>query len=138
MLIELNKKILEARKGGDKFSAGVLNLVKAELQNNEKSEKSKPELEVVKSYAKKLQKSLSMFEGSDKYEEMHKEVELVKTLLPPELSENDIQAAVNKYLADNPSESNMGKIIGALKSQLPEADGSTLAKVVKTTLTSSN
>lgn len=137
MLVVLNKRIIEARKGKDKFSAGVLNLVKAELQNNEKLDKSKPELDVVKSYAKKLQKSLPAFEGSDKYEGLEKEIKLVKTLLPQELSEVEIQSAVDKYLSDNPDANHTGKVIGALKGQLPNADGSTLAKIVKSTLTSS-
>ncbi len=100
-------------------------------------DKPKLELDVVKSYAKKLQKSLSSFEGSDKYEGLEKEVELVKTLLPQELSEVEIQSAVDKYLSDNPDANHMGKVIGALKGQLPNADGSTLAKIVKSTLTSS-
>lgn len=138
MLIELNKKIIEARKGGDKFSAGVLNLVKAELLNNQKEAKPMSELDVVKSYSKKLIKATAAYEGHAHFDELQKEIELVKTLLPEELSEESIQMAVNQYLTNNPDEKHMGKVIGALKGQLPNADGSTLAKIVKSTLTSSN
>lgn len=138
MLTELNKKIIEARKGGDKFSAGVFNLVKAELLNNQKEAKPKPEVDVVKSYSKKLTKAISAYEGHAHFDELQRELDLIKSLLPEELSEEDIQAAVNQYLANHPDEKHIGKVIGTLKGQLPNADGSTLAKIVKSTLTSSS
>lgn len=137
MLADLNKNIIEAKKKGDKVSVGVLNLVKSELQSNEKSKKPKPEVDVVKSYMKKLQKSLPLFEGSESYEKLENEVKLVKTLLPKELSEEEIQATVDQYVTDHPDEKHIGKVIGALKVQMPDADGSVLAKIVKATLTSS-
>ena len=138
MLEDLNYRIIEAKKRGDKLTVSAFVLLKAEQQTNEKQKKPNPEMDVVKSYAKKLQKSLVAFEGSDQYKDLKLELELVKTLLPEELSEESIQEAVSQYIASHPNETHVGKVIGALKVQLPNADGSILAKIVKSTLTSNN
>jgi uncharacterized protein YqeY len=136
MLGTVNEKVLSARKSGDKFSTGVLQLVKAELLNNQKTDKPKDELEVVRSYAKKLGKSLEAYKGMAQYDELAKELDLVKTLLPVELSEQDIQYALSAYVfchAVEKDPKSMGKLMGAMKEKLKgqEYDGALLSKVVK-------
>ncbi|MDB4330270.1 GatB/YqeY domain-containing protein [bacterium] len=131
MLNDINKKIIEAKKARDKFTANSFNLLKSELLNNQKVEKPKAELEVVKSYVKKLSKSLPSFEGTERHAELVKEYDLVKTLLPEEMSVDAIRVAVKDYLSQNPEVNHMGKAIGALKGQLENAEGALLAKVVK-------
>jgi len=134
MLKEINAKIITAKKARDKFTSNSYVLLKAELLNNEKIEKPKTELDVVKSYVKKLGKSLEAFKGTDRHEDLVKEYNLVKTLLPEEMSEAAIREAVNKYVSANPEATHMGKVIGAMKSQLENANGAVLAKVVKEVL----
>lgn len=134
MLESLNKKIIEAKKSGDKFAAGVYNLVKAELLNNQKEAKPKQEMDVVKAYSKKMIKALAAYEGHAHFEELQKEIDLVKTLLPAEISEEQIQQVVNAYLSEHTDEKNIGKIIGYVKGELPDADGGLVAQVVKVAL----
>ena len=131
MLKDINEKIILAKKSGDKFTSNALLMVKSDLLNNQKTEKPKGELEVVKSYVKKLSKSLEAFKNTDKYNELEKEYLFVKDLLPPEMSEDQVRLVVSEYVAKNPLEKNMGKVMGALKSQLKDVDGGVLSKIVK-------
>ena len=130
MLDLVNKKIIDAKKSGDKFTSNVFVLLKSELLNNEKSKKPIGELEVVEKYAKKLFKTLKMFENTDRYEDLEKEYGLIKELLPKQMSEEETKKYVEEYLKQNPSKE-MGKTIGAIKKELKNVDGAILAKVVK-------
>ncbi len=86
MLNVINEKILIAKKSGDKFTSDSLVMVKSELLNNQKTEAPKQEMDVVKSYVKRLNKSLEAFKGTNQYDTLVKEYELVKGLLPAEVS----------------------------------------------------
>jgi uncharacterized protein YqeY len=130
MLDLVNKKIIDAKKSGDKFTSNVFVLLKSELLNNEKSKKPIGELEVVEKYAKKLFKTLKMFENTDRYEDLEKEYGLIKELLPKQMSEEETKKYVEEYLKQNPSKE-VGKTIGAIKKELKNVDGAILAKVVK-------
>lgn len=130
MLDLVNKKIIDAKKSGDKFTSNVFVLLKSELLNNEKSKKPIGELEVVEKYAKKLFKTLKMFENTDRYEDLEKEYDLIKELLPKQMSEEEAKKYVEEYLKQNPSKE-VGKTIGAIKKELKNVDGAILAKVVK-------
>lgn len=130
MLDLVNKKIIDAKKSGDKFTSNVFVLLKSELLNNEKSKKPIGELEVVEKYAKKLFKTLKMFENTDRYEDLEKEYDLIKELLPKQMSEEETKKYVEEYLKQNPSKE-VGKTIGAIKKELKNVDGAILAKVVK-------
>jgi len=130
MLDLVNKKIIDAKKSGDKFTSNVFVLLKSELLNNEKSKKPIGELEVVEKYAKKLFKTLKMFENTDRYEDLEKEYNLIKELLPKQMSEEETKKYVEEYLKQNPSKE-VGKTIGAIKKELKNVDGAILAKVVK-------
>ena len=130
MIDLINKKIIEAKKNKDKFTANVFVLLKSEFLNNEKSKNKIDETELVKKYAKKLSKTLKMYENTDKYEDLEKEYNLIKELLPKQLSEEDTKKYVEEYLKQNPS-SEIGKTIGSIKKKLDNVDGAILAKVVK-------
>ena len=130
MLDLVNKKIIDAKKSGDKFTSNVFVLLKSELLNNEKSKKPIGELEVVEKYTKKLFKTLKMFENTDRYEDLEKEYDLIKELLPKQMSEEETKKYVEEYLKQNPSKE-VGKTIGAIKKELKNVDGAILAKVVK-------
>jgi len=130
MIDLINKKIIEAKKNKDKFTANVFVLLKSEFLNNEKSKNKIDETELIKKYAKKLSKTLKMYENTDKYEDLEKEYNLIKELLPKQLSEEETRKYVKEYLKQNPS-SEVGKTIGSIKKKLDNVDGAILAKVVK-------
>jgi uncharacterized protein YqeY len=130
MLDLINKKIINAKKNKDKFTSDVFVLLKSELLNNQKSKNKIEEIEVVKKYAKKLYKTLKMFEDTDRYVDLKKEYDMISNLLPKQLSNEETEKYVEKYLKENPS-NDVGKTIGAIKKQLKNVDGAKLASAVK-------
>lgn len=131
---EISKRIIEAKKSGNKFESDTLIMVKAELQNNLKDKSPKKDDEVLKSYVKRLSKSLEAFKGTDRYDNLVKEYDLVKKLLPEEMSEEEIRKEVIQFIKDNPEEKHIGKVIGSLKSKLKNADGGLLSKIIRENL----
>jgi uncharacterized protein YqeY len=142
MLPEINQKILKAIKpGGNKFEAKCLKLLKAELLNNEKTATPKAQLDVTKSYVKKLKKALKAFvKHPERLALLEDEVKIISTLLPAEVSEEritDVVATVlqNIVTAENPDKAVLirnykGRIIGSTKRVLPDADGGLIAKIL--------
>jgi uncharacterized protein YqeY len=142
MLPEINQKILKAIKpGGNKFEAKCLKLLKAELLNNEKTAAPKAELDVTKSYVKKLRKALKAFSNHpERLVLLEDEVKIISMLLPAEVSEEritDVVATVlqNIMTAEKPDKQTLirnykGKIIGSTKRVLPDADGGLIAKIL--------
>lgn len=135
MLTKVNELIKENLRNKNKVETNVFKLVKADLINNEKSQKPRPEIDVVKSYNKRLTKSLDAYASRpDIVEKLTNEINIVKTLLPVEVTEtvirDHVSATVQNILsAKDPL--NMGPIIGSIKKQLPNADGSLVAKIVR-------
>jgi uncharacterized protein YqeY len=141
MLTEINQKIIKSIKpGGDKFEAKCLKLLKAELLNNQKTITPRDELDLVKSYVKKLKKALKAFHSyPERLKELEHEVEIISIMLPPEVSEERVRAVVetivqNIMSADMPNKSEMlqkyrGRIIGSTKKVLPDADGGLIAQI---------
>lgn len=134
MLAEINKRIIVEKKAGNKFEASALILVKSELLNNGKAAKPKAEEDVVKSYAKKLTKSLDQFKNTPQHGNLVKEIDIVKSFLPAEMTEEEIKKEVIAFLVSNPEENHAGKITGMLKKQFPNADGSLLSKLIRDNL----
>lgn len=80
MLDRLNKDIIEAMKAKDSFKLSVLKMIKSEIQKNDKDKEPREHDKVVKSYHKKLTKSLSLLSGELK-EKLEKELEIISKYL---------------------------------------------------------
>ncbi|MDD3412618.1 MAG: GatB/YqeY domain-containing protein [Lachnospiraceae bacterium] len=133
MLVQINDSIKKAMSQGDREYVNVLRLVKAELLNNEKTTTPKPELEVVKSYVKKLSKALDAFVNRpDQLARLTKEIEIINEFLPKPVSAEQIldhvqvtvQNLITAGVALNP-----GAVSKSVKLQLPEADGGLVFKL---------
>lgn len=136
MLSKVDSLIKENFKAGKKDTVAALRLVKSELLNNQKTAKPREELDVVKSYYKRLNKSLDAFsKHPDRQEEIQKEIAIIKTLLPEMPSEQKIrdhvEVTVQNWKSQTNAGLNPGVIIGSVKKQLPNADGGLVAKLVK-------
>lgn len=136
MLSKVDTLIKENFKAGNKETVAALRLVKSELLNNQKTPKPKEEMAVIKSYYKRLNKSLDAFaKYPDRQEAIKNELEIVKQLLPEQPSEQKVRDHVEVTIQNWKSQLNAGLqpgvIIGSVKKQLPEADGSLVAKLVK-------
>lgn len=128
MLQEIEKEIKASMIAKQPKRLGVLRMVKADILNNDKSAKPKDHTSVVGDYLKKLQKTkeLNATHNIDNTE-LDEEILVVKELLPPEISESVLEAAVIEALK---TETNVGLLMKGLKAQFPTADGKVLNQLI--------
>ena len=123
--------------------------IKAELLLNNSSKNPKPsgkminvgdktlselEISIIKKQVQIREEQVSMYEANsrkdlaDMYREQNK---YLKELLPPEISEEQIQEAVTTAYPNGYSQKEMGKVIKEIKAIYPTADGKLISEVVK-------
>ena len=133
MLSKINDSIKRAMSQGNKEYVNVLRLVKAELLNNEKSHSPKEEIDVVKSYVKKLNKALDAFANRpEELTKLNREIEIINEFLPAPVSAVKILDHVSITVQNQISagtKPNPGLVIRSVKLQLPDADGALVAQI---------
>lgn len=145
---KLDNDIKAALLGGDRFVAAILRDFKAVILNEEVAQKKRDEglsdEEIEKLFAKEVKKrheSAALYDQAERTElaeTERAEAEVLAAYLPEQLSEDDIKVTVEAIIADlgvsGPAA--MGQVIGAVKAKLGNAaDGATIAKLVKNSLT---
>ncbi|MEO8691753.1 MAG: GatB/YqeY domain-containing protein [Candidatus Saccharimonas sp.] len=133
--------------GGDRFVGETLRNLKAAILNEEiatgvrEAGLADDETEkVIAREVKKRMESASIYRSSDRpelAEPEEREAEILRTFLPKQLSEAEIQAIVSEKVAElgATTQSDMGKVIGAVKAVVgTKADGATVADLVKKAL----
>lgn len=145
---KLDNDIKAALLGGDRFVAAILRDFKAVILNEEVAQKKRDEglsdEEIEKLFAKEVKKrheSAALYDQAERTElaeTERAEAEVLAAYLPEQLSEDDIKVTVDAIIADlglsGPAA--MGQVIGAVKAKLGNAaDGATIAKLVKNSLT---
>lgn len=99
-------------------------------------------LAVFKKESKKRQDSIILYRQGG-YEEKalkeQSEKDIIDGYLPAQLSEGEISKVADSVMIElglnNPTQQDMGRLIGAIKKAAPNADGSIIASVVKKLLT---
>jgi uncharacterized protein YqeY len=144
---QLDNDLKAALLGGDRFRADVLRGLKAVILNEEVAKGKRDEglddatiEQLIAREVKKRLDSAQQYEAAGRPElvEAEKaESAVLEAYLPEQLSEADIQAAINEVIAtlgvSGPQA--MGQVIGAVKGKLGNtADGATVARLVKDTL----
>ena len=149
----LSQKIQDDMKaallGGNRFEGDVLRNLKAAILNEEvatgKRDEGLSDTEVEKIIAREVKKraeSIKLYEENDRpelAEDERKEVAVLSTYLPEQLSEDEIREIAKLVIAemDNVGPSMMGQVIGGVKAKAGNsADGATVARVVKELLQS--
>ena len=157
--MNIDKLILCATK--DKVSAAkeAYRAIKAELLLNNSSKTPKPEGKVVNTIAfaregekpfqieineldlsiikKQIQirdEQISMYDANSRKDlaDMYREQnQVLKALLPPEVSEDKIQEAVMTSYPNGFTQKEMGKVIKEIKAIYPTADGKLISEIVK-------
>ena len=135
------KDMTEAMKSQDKFALSVLRMLKSSLQMekiNLKHDLSDEEATtVIKRQVKQRKDSIAEYEKYNKQEEvdnLKKEIEVLSKYLPTEISEEDINKALDEIFEELKPESmkDMGKVMKEATSRLGAgADGSLISKLVK-------
>ncbi len=141
MFDNIKKDLISAMKEQDKFKLSVLRMLKSALQAeeiNKKSELTDDEvLNVIKKQVKVRNASLEEYKEygrNDLADNLEKEIEILKTYLPEELSHDELIKIIDEqFNVINPtSVKDMGKVIKAVSSVIgTRADMSEVSKIVK-------
>ena len=141
---KITSDMKEAMKNQDKFSLSVLRMLKSALQLEGiqlKKELTDDEiLAVIKRNVKQRKDSMVEFQKYGKTEEvenLEKEISLLKTYLPEELSEKQIEEIICQVFDEMQPQSikDMGRIMKELTSKIgTQADMSVVSSMVKAKL----
>ena len=144
----INEDLKTALLSGDRFRAEVLRGLKAAILNEEVAKSARDEglsdeaiEQVVAREVKKRNESAELYATNGREESAEserREAEVLSTYLPEQLSEADLAAIVAQTIDEMGATGmqQMGMVIGAVKQKVGNtADGATLARIVKDTLT---
>ena len=95
---------------------------------------SELEISIIKKQVQIREEQVSMYEANSRKDlaDMYREqMNYLKELLPPEISEDKIQEAVMTSYPNGFTQKEMGKVIKEIKSIYPTADGKLISEVVK-------
>ena len=131
-------------KSGDKFKTSVLRMILSEIQKLEIEEKcdlnENQIITILEKMIKQRKDSITQFEQANRQELADKEkleILCIKEFLPEQMTDEEIFELVSKVVSDLNAESmkDMGKVMGALKSQTAgKADSAVVSKIVKEAL----
>lgn len=136
---KIQKDITIALKKQEKQKLEVLRFLNAQIQNKEieKGRKKLQDEEVVRlinNQIEKLNESLSFFRQAkreDLIEKARKELEILKSYLPRQLSDEKLEKEIERIIQENPSISQPGALIGiCVKTLAGKADNKRIAQMV--------
>ena len=141
---KIEKMIMEALKAGEKTKAGAFRMLKSEFIVFKTAKNAKPldeaaEISIIKKMIKQRQDAAKEYLAAGRLELADnelEEVDVLKPLLPAEITEEEIKEAVKEISnTTEPVKKNMGVFMKAVKSKYPTADGKTVSQIVSTFLT---
>ncbi len=131
-------------KSGDKPRLGVLRLISSAVKQREVDERVETDdaamLTILDKMAKQRRESIEQYTAANRTDLADAEIaelEIIKSYLPQQLSEDEIAAAIDEAVAatDASSIKDMGKVMGILKPKLQgRADMSAVSSLVKSRL----
>ena len=136
---KIDKMIMESLKAGEKVKAGVFRMLKSEFLVFKTAKNAKPlddaaEISIIKKMIKQRQEAAKEYLEAGRLELADNELDevgVLKVLLPPEITEEQIKEAVKEVACTTePVKKNMGVFMKAVKAKYPNADGKLVAKVV--------
>ena len=141
MFEQIKKDLVSSMKEQDKFKTSVLRMLKSALQSeviNKKRELTDDEvLKIIKKQVKVRTASYEEYKNynrMDLVDDLANEIEILKSYLPEELSENELNKIIEEQfdIIKPTSIKDMGKIIKAISSIVgTRADMSEVSKIVK-------
>lgn len=141
----INDDLKTAMLAQDKRLVSILRSLKSAVLYKEVADSKRDEglseeemVLVLKKEKKSRQDALAMYQSANETERADEEqyqISVIENYLPEEMSEADIEQLVSTIMGeqgvDTPTPKDMGRIIGVVKAQAPNADGALVAKVVK-------
>ena len=130
-----------AMKSGDKMLLGSIRMLRAQLKNASiakgKDLSDEDVIEILSREAKKRKESLELYKKggrADLVEKEEKELAIITSYLPEQLSQDEIEKIVDEIIAETGAESlrDMGKVMGAVMQKVKgRADGKIVQEIVK-------
>ena len=136
---KIDKMIMEALKAGEKIKAGAFRMLKSEFLVFKTAKNAKPlddaaEISIIKKMIKQRQDAAKEYLEAGRLELADNEldeVEVLRVLLPAEITEEQIKEAVKEVAnATVPIKKNMGVFMKAVKAKYPTADGKMVSQIV--------
>ena len=136
---KIDKMIMEALKAGEKIKAGAFRMLKSEFLVFKTAKNAKPlddaaEISIIKKMIKQRQDAAKEYLEVGRLELADNEldeVEVLKVLLPAEITEEQIKEAVKEVANTTvPIKKNMGVFMKAVKAKYPTADGKMVSQIV--------
>lgn len=148
LIEQLQTAQLTARKERDQETLGTLQMLLSQIKNEKINLMKKEDLtdeeviQVLRKFIKQLKDALADFEKADRQELIEnakREIGLVSTYLPQQLSESEVEAIVVEAIAETgaASEKDFGRVMGTVVKKIAgRADGSLVQSIVKKKLPS--
>lgn len=144
LLTTLKDAQKDAMRSKDKVSLGTIRMALAAVKQREVDERIELNdtdvLQILTKMVKQRQESIAQFEkgGRQDLADVEKtEIEVIKRFLPQALSDDEVQAIVDKAITDSGASSmqDMGKVMGMIKGQLQgRADMGKVSGIIKAKL----
>lgn len=141
----IDQDLKAAMLAGDKRRVEVLRGLKSailykEVADNKRDQGLNDEevIAVLKKEQKSRKDAIALYEQageSARASEENYQIEIIKEYLPAELSEQEVNALIDKVMTamslDTITPQIMGSLIGAVKQRVPTVDGALVAKLIK-------
>jgi len=142
---KINDLMKEAMKSGDKLKLETLRSIRAAFIEFDKSGSGKElteeeEIKIINSLTKKRKESIEIFEKANRLdlaEKEKKELEILLSFLPQQLSEEEIAKKLDEIIAQVGAKDSkdFGKVMGvAMKEFKGRADGKVVQSILKSKL----
>ena len=141
MFDQIKSDLVKSMKEQDKFKLSVLRMLKSSLQSAEIDKKSNltddEVLAVIKKQVKVRESSLEEYKSynrADLVDELNKEIDILKSYLPEELNDDELNKIIDEQFVSIKPESikDMGKVIKSISTIVgTRADMSKVSKIVK-------
>lgn len=146
IIVKYNDLIKDAMKAREKEKLNTYKLVKARMLEYKTGDKDKngnypvldekSEIQILNKMVKELQGDIEIRKNTNRVDEINEfthQMNYIKDLLPKMASEDEVNAVIDKYIADNGnySQKEMGKVIGFVRSSFKAVDGGMVANLVK-------
>ena len=145
MFEKIKNDLMNSMKSQNKFRTSVLRMLKSSLQSAEIDKKSlltdEEVLSVIKKQVKVRESSLDEYKSYDRQDlvdELMKEIEILKSYLPEELNDTELNKIINEQFdkIKPTSIKDMGKVIKSVSNIVgTRADMSKVSKIVKEKIT---
>ena len=141
---QLVSDMKESMKSGDSVKVSTIRMLKAAIKNKEIEKggtsyklSDKEVLEVIATAIKQRKDSIEQFtkgHRQDLAEKEKKELEILQSYLPPQMSDEEIKAEVKKAISETSaaSQKDIGKVMKVLMPRLAgRADGTVVNRIVR-------